>query len=121
MSRKYQEPPPEENAPEPRAKGGPYEKSAPIKVSFGVYIISLLVVALAVFILMLVQYFPGYRSNYRVTQAVKNSDVKVTITIPMSEVERRKENPFTKDQRDKFAGLLKGMGAKSVTVDIKPQ
>jgi len=121
MSRKYQEPAAEENGTETRGHTGPYEKSVPIRVSFGVYIISLLLVVLAVFILMLVQYFPGYRSNYRVSQAVKNSDVKITITIPMSETERRKENPFTKDQRDKVANLLKGMGAKSATVEIKPQ
>jgi hypothetical protein len=121
MSRKYQELATDENGPETRGPAGPYNKSAPIRVSFGVYIISLLLVALVVFVVMLVQYLPGYRSNYRVSQAVKNSDVKITITIPMAEVERRKENPFTKEQRDKVASLFKGMGAKSATVEIKPQ
>lgn len=121
MSRKYQEPSVEENGAEPRAHVGPYDKSAPIRVSFGVYIISLILVALVVFVAMLFQYLPGYRSNYRVSQAVKNSAVKITITIPMAEVEARKENPFTKEQRDKVASLFKGMGAKSATIEIKPQ
>lgn len=107
---------------EPPRKPGPYEKrSAPIRVSFGVYIISLIVVALAVFIVMLVQYLPGYRNGYRVSQTIKNSDVAITVTIPMSETEKRKENPFTKEQRDKLAGVLKQMGAKQVTVKIQPQ
>ncbi|MHB8894068.1 MAG: hypothetical protein ACYC99_02670 [Candidatus Geothermincolia bacterium] len=121
MTRKYSELPPEEKGPETPDKGGPYKKSAPIKVSFGVYIISLIVVALAVFIIMLVQYLPGYRSNYKVSQAIKNSNVTMSITIPMAETEKRKENPFTKDQRDKLASVLKGMGAKTVTVKIQPE
>jgi hypothetical protein len=121
MSRKYSDMPPGEQGAEPRAKSGPYAKSAPIRVSFGVYIISLIIIAVAVFIVMLVQYLPGYRSNYKVSQAVKNSNVAVTITIPMAETEKRKENPFTKEQRDKLASVFKGMGAKSVTVKIEPQ
>jgi hypothetical protein len=121
MSRKYTDPMPGEKGAEPQEPAGPYRKSGPIRVSFGVYIISLIVVALAVFIVMLVQYLPGYRSYYKVSQTIKNSDVAITITIPMSETEKRKENPFTKEQRDKLAAVLKGMGAKTVTVKIEPQ
>lgn len=105
-----------ESAPGPFAK-----KSAPIRVSFGVYVISLLVVALIVFILMLVQYFPGYRQNYKLSHVIKNSNVSMTVTIPMSETEKRKENPFTKEQRDSVSKLLKDMGAKSATVEINPE
>src|SRR5450756_2902265 len=51
---------------EPQVTGvGPYDRQGPIKVSFGVYFISLILVALIIFIVMLVQYFPGYRSYYR--------------------------------------------------------
>lgn len=108
-------------APQAPVDGGPFNKSAPLKVSFGVYIISLLVVALIIFILMLVQYFPGYRSNYKMSQAVKGSNVQLTIRIPMSEVEQRKNNPFSPEQRKEVESTLKGMGAKSVTVKIEPQ
>jgi hypothetical protein len=121
MSRKYAEPAAVDKGADPKQPTGPYHRSGPIRVSFGVYIISLLVVALTVFIVMLVQYLPGYRSYYKVSQTIKNSDVAITITIPMSETEKRKENPFTKDQRDKLANVLKGMGAKTVTVKIEPQ
>ncbi len=121
MSRKYSDMPVSEPEPGKTGGSGPYQKSSPIKVGFGVYIISLVVVGLAVFILMMVQYLPGHRSNYKVEQAVKNSNVSLTITIPMSETEKRKENPFTKEQRDKLAGVIKGMGAKSVTVKIQPE
>jgi hypothetical protein len=107
---------------ESRAAGvGPYEKQGPIKVSLVVYLISLILVALIIFILMLVQYLPGYRNNNKLSQVVKNSNVKMTVVIPMSETEKRKENPFTKEQRDRAAALFKNMGAKSATVLIEPQ
>lgn len=122
MSRKkYSDMPSSQGSTEVPPKGGPYERSAPVRVSLGVYIISLVVVALIVFIVMLVQYLPGYRNGYKVSQAIKSSNVSITITIPMSETEKRKDNPFTKEQRDKLANVLKAMGAKSVTVKIEPQ
>lgn len=106
----------------PQAAGvGPYDRQGPIKVSFGVYFISLILVALIIFIVMLVQYFPGYRNTHKLSQVVKNSDVKMTVVIPMSETEKRKENPFTREQRDRAAALFKNMGAKSATVLIEPQ
>lgn len=100
---------------------GPFDKRGPVRVSLGVYLLSLIIIALMVFVLMLVQYLSGYRNSYKLTQAIKNSNVEITISIPMSETEKRKENPFTKEQRDKLAQLLKGMGAKSATVIIEPQ
>jgi Tfp pilus assembly protein PilE len=105
--------------PETLASGHPSRPRA--RVSLGAYLVSLIVVALVIFILVLVQYLPGYRSNYRLSKIINNSNVEMTVTIPMSETENRKENPFTKEQKDKAASLLKGMGAKSATVVIKPQ
>jgi len=107
---------------EPQAAGvGAYDKQGPIKVSFGIYFLSLLLVALIVFIVMLVQYMPGYRNNYKLSQVVKNSDVKMTVVIPMSETEKRKENPFSREQRERAAAIFKNMGAKSATVLIEPR
>jgi hypothetical protein len=101
------------------AKSGPYTKSAPIRVSFGVYIISLIVVALVVFILMLVQYFPGYRNNYQLASAVKGADyVYVGIRIPKEELKKRKINPLTKE--DDVVKMLQKLGAKRATVNINP-
>ena len=82
---------------------------------------SLVVVALIVFVAMLVQYLPGYRNGYRVSRAINNSNVSLTITIPMSETEKRKENPFTREQRERLANVLEAMGAKSAAVKIEPQ
>lgn len=100
---------------------GPYGKQGQMRVSLAFYLVSLLVVILVVFILMMAQYFPGYHTNYKLKQAVKNSDVSITISIPLAETEKRKENPFTKEQREKLANVLKSMGAKSVTVKIEPK
>lgn len=92
-----------------------------VRVSLGFYLISLLVVALAIFVLMLVQYFPGYRSNHRLSQVIKKSNVEMTVSIPMAEVENREPNPFTRRQRDDVVKLLKDMGARSATVVIIPE
>lgn len=98
---------------------GPYGKQGPIKVSFGVYIISLLVVALVVFVVMLVQYLPGYRMNNRLETAVKNSDyVYVGVRIPKEELKKRKVNPLTKE--DDLVEILKDMGAKRAKAEINP-
>jgi|BarGraNGADG00312_1021997.scaffolds.fasta_scaffold123099_1 cytoskeletal protein RodZ len=118
-SKGYAYGPGEARGPADAARGEP-PRPRP-RVSLGAYLISIVVVGLIIFIVMLVQYFPGYRSNYRLSQQVKNSDVKMTIVIPMSETEKRKQNPFTRDQRKQAEDLLKGMGAKSATVEIKPQ
>jgi hypothetical protein len=121
MSRKMKDPigdTPAQGAPQ---HAGPYDKRPPLRVSFGVYVISLIVVALLVFIVMLVQYLPGYRNSYRLKQVFKNSDVQMTVDIPMTETVKRKDNPFAMEQRDKAAALLKSMGAKSATVVIEPE
>ena len=92
---------------------------APIRVSFGVYAISLLVVALVIFIVMLVMYLPGYRMNQRFETAVKNADfVYVGVRIPKEELKKRKVNPLTKE--DDLAQILKDMGAKRAKAEINP-
>jgi hypothetical protein len=105
---------------EPRASGGgPYDRQGPIKVSFGVYLLSLILVALIIFIVMLVQYFPGYRSYYKIADTVKNAKyVYVGIRIPKEELKKRDINPLTKE--DDIVKILKDMGAKSATCDINP-
>ncbi|PKQ27708.1 MAG: hypothetical protein CVT63_06560 [Candidatus Anoxymicrobium japonicum] len=121
MSKKSKNEQMAEQMPGPHEHQGPFEKSAPIKVSLGIYILSLLLVAVTVFVLMLTQYLSGYRSNYNLSRVVNNADVKITVSIPMAETETRKENPFTKEQRDRVAKLLEDMGAKSANVRIDPQ
>lgn len=105
---------------EPQAAGvGPYDREGPIKISFGVYFISLILVALIIFIVMLVQYFPGYRSYHRITDAVKNANyVYVGVRIPKEELKKRNVNPLTKE--DDIAKILRDMGAKSASCDINP-
>ena len=105
---------------EPQAAGvGPYDRQGPIKVGFGVYFISLILVALIIFIVMLVQYFPGDRSYHRVADAVKNANyVYVGIRIPKQELKKRGVNPLTKE--DDIAKIIKDMGAKSASCDINP-
>ncbi len=89
-----------------------------IRISLIVYIISLLLVALVVFIIMLVQYLPGHRAHYRISQVVKNSHVEFDVNIPMEEVRRREVNPFTLKQEKSIIQLFKDMGVKSVKVKI---
>jgi hypothetical protein len=98
---------------------GPYERREPIRVSLGVYIISLVLIALVVFIIMLVFYLPGYRMSYRFESAVKNADyVYVGIRIPKSELKKRNVNPLTKE--DDLVNILKDMGAKRAKAEINP-
>jgi hypothetical protein len=106
--------------PETDASGqGAYVGREPIRVSLGVYIISLLVVAVIVFIAMLVLYLPGYRMSYRFESAVKNADyVYVGVRIPKEELKKRKVNPLTKE--DDLANILKDMGAKRAKAEINP-
>jgi hypothetical protein len=105
---------------EPRVTGvGPYDRQGPIRVGFGVYLISLILVALIIFIVMLVQYFPGYRSYYRIVDAVKNANyVYMGIRVPKEELKKRGVNPLTKE--DDIAKILTDMGAKSAKCDINP-
>ena len=105
---------------EPRVTGvSPYEKQGPIRVSFGVYLISLILVALIIFIMMLVQYFPGYRTSNRIANAVKGANyVYVGIRIPKEELKKRNVNPLTKE--DDIAKILKDMGAEKSECDINP-
>lgn len=99
--------------------GGPYDRQGPIKVSFGVYLLSLTLVALIIFIVMLVQYFPRYRSYYKIADAVKNANyVYVGIRIPKEELKKRDINPLTKE--DDIVKIFKDMGAKSAACDINP-
>jgi uncharacterized protein YneF (UPF0154 family) len=98
---------------------GPFNRREPIRVSLGVYIVSLIVVALVVFIAMLVLYLPGYRMSYRFEAAVKNADyVYVGVRIPKSELKKRNVNPLTKE--DDLTNILKDMGAKRAKAEINP-
>jgi len=106
-------------APEGDGTGLPPKKR--VRVGLGFYIISIVIVAVLVFVLMLVQYLPGYRSNHRLSRVVRKSNVELTVRIPMSEVEKREPNPFTRKQRDDVVKLLKDMGASSATVVILPE
>ena len=102
----------------PAAKG-PYDRQGPIRVSFGVYVISLLVVGIVVFIIMLVQFLPGHSMNHRFETAVKNAEyVYIGIRIPKEELKERDVNPLTKE--DDVVKLLKEMGAKRAKVEINP-
>ncbi len=103
---------------ETEAPLGPQNRG-PIRVSFGVYIISLLVVALVIFIVMLVQYLPGYRMSHRFEVAIKNADyVYVGIRVPKSELKKRNVNPLTKE--DDLVQILKDMGAKRAKAEVNP-
>lgn len=97
---------------------GPQNRG-PIRVSFGVYIVSLLVVALVIFIVMLVQYLPGYRMSHRFEVAIKNADyVYVGVRVPKSELKKRNVNPLTKE--DDLVQILKDMGAKRAKAEVNP-
>ncbi len=93
----------------------------PVRVNLVFYLVSILVVALLVFVVMLIQYLPGYRTSHRLSEVIKNSDVEISISIPMSEVEVREPNPFTPKQRDAVIDMLMGMGARSARVTIEPE
>jgi len=120
MSRKYKDPMSGGQEVGPAVDSSPFNKSAPLRVSFVVYIISIVVVALVIFIVMLVMYFPGYQKSAKIKLAVKNSDVFLRVKIPNSELGNRKENPFTKQYKKNLADVFKSMGAKSETVEIVP-
>lgn len=95
------------------------EKQGPIKVSFGVYVISLLVIALVIFVVMLVLYLPGYRMSQRIKVAVENSDyVYLGVRIPKEELKKRNVNPLTKE--DDLVEILKDMGAKRARTELNP-
>ena len=104
---------------QPQSHQGPFDKRQPIRVSLGVYVVSLLVLGLIVFIAMLVQYLPGYRNSYRISQAIKKSEVSMRIVIPMSEVRQRKTNPFTDEQEKQIEDTLIDMGAREVVENNK--
>lgn len=98
---------------------GPFDKKPPIRVSFGLYLISILLVGLVVFILMMVQYFPGYRMNHRLEDAIKGANyVYVGIRIPKQDLLKRKVNPLTKEVD--IQKILEDMGAKRAHAEINP-
>jgi hypothetical protein len=98
---------------------GPYDRREPIRISLGVYVISLILIAVVVFIVMLVLYLPGYRMSYRFESAVKNAEyVYVGIRIPKSELKKRNVNPLTKE--DDLVNILKDMGALRGKAEINP-
>jgi len=104
---------------EPGRPAGPFDKKhTPLKVSFGVYAISILVVALLIFTLMLVQYLPGHKKNNKLEGAIRNADVSLSIEIPNDELKKRDDNPVNQAYQDDIKQLLKDMGAKSVRVTI---
>jgi len=98
---------------------GPYTKdTSPIKVSFSVYLISMFIIALIVFIIMLAQYLPGHRRNYRLEQAIRGADyVYIGIRIPNEELKKRK---LSYSEEDEVAKILKDMGAKRAKAQINP-
>ena len=111
----------EQKAPEePQAKQQKaFSKQAPIKVSFSLYIISIAVVTITVFILMLVQYLPGYRQNKKLENTVKNADyVYVGIRISKEELKERNINPLTME--DDLIEMLEGMGVEKSKIEINP-
>jgi uncharacterized protein YneF (UPF0154 family) len=119
MSRRSKDPAAEAPAGEDAVTSGPFKKSAPIRVSFGVYVVSLIVVALVVFVVMLVQYLPGHRSYYTIKSGVTGADyVYVGVRIPKEELKKRDINPLK--QEDDIAATLKEMGAKRSKVEINP-
>jgi hypothetical protein len=96
----------------PPEPSGPFDKKhAPLKVSFGVYAISLLVVALLIFILMLVQYLPGHKNSTKLEGAIHNAEVSLTIEIPNDELSKRDDNPVNEDYIKDIGKLLKVLGA----------
>ena len=97
---------------------GPHNKG-PIRVSLGVYIISLVIVALVIFTVMLVQYLPGYRMNHRLEAAIENADyVYMGIRVAKSELKKRNVNPLTKE--DDIVQILQDMGAKRAKAEVNP-
>jgi len=101
------------------APPGPFNKRAPIRVSFSLYIISVLLVGLLVFIFMLVQYLPGYRTNHRLEDAINGADyVYVGIRIPKAELLKREVNPLTKEVD--IQKILEDMGVKRARAEINP-
>jgi uncharacterized protein YneF (UPF0154 family) len=108
MSKKSKDPQVEGPPPGAPVNASPFNKSAPIRVSFSVYVISLLV-----------QYLPGYRSYYKIKSGVKGADyVYVGIRIPKEELKKRNINPLTRE--DDIAKVLQDMGAKRSKVEINP-
>jgi len=105
----------------PEAAPGSFNKKhGPLKVSFSVYAFSILLVALVIFVLMLVQYFPGHKNCHKMGAAIHNAEVSLTIKIPNSELKKRDENPMNEDYVKSIQQLLKDMGAKSARVVIEP-
>ncbi|MDD5448340.1 MAG: hypothetical protein PHO53_04155 [Actinomycetota bacterium] len=100
-------------APEERRRKGP------IKVSLPVYLGSILLVALLVFVLMLVQYLSGFKASRKIAEVVENSQyVYVGVRVPKAELKKRNVNPLTKV--DEVAELFCEMGAKRAKVEINP-
>lgn len=98
---------------------GPFEKKRRLRVGFGFYLVSVLIVAVAVFVVSMVQYFPGHRQSYKLKQAVKGANyVYVGIRIPKDELKKRNVNPLTME--DELKKMLKDMGAGSSRVEINP-
>lgn len=100
---------------------GPYRKHEPIKVSFTVYIVSIVLVALVIFILMLVQYLPGYKSYRQLEDACRNADyIYVGMRISTEELGKRKKNPLSEEYLTDIENIFKDMGVKKVRVEINP-
>lgn len=96
----------------------PPGKPPGIKVSLKVLIICVIIVGLAVFLLMIFQYFPGYRVYRDIVDGVKDAkSVDMVITTTRSELESRDINPLQKEKD--IEGRFKDMGAKEVDVKIE--
>lgn len=96
----------------------PPTKPRGVRVSLRIYIISILIVGLTVFLLMLFQYFPGYRVYRDIVDGVKNAkSVAMEITTTRKELENRNINPLQKEKD--IQKRFQDMGAKKVEVKIE--
>lgn len=92
----------------------------PIRITLGVYLVSLLVVIVVIFVSMLVMYLPGYQTSQRLKSAINNADyVYIGIRIDKNELKSRDVNPLTKE--DDIVKILKDdMGAKRANAEVNP-
>lgn len=94
------------------------KKHAPIKVSLGVYLISIIVVFLVVFIVMLVQYLPGHRAYSKIKGALQYAD-SVEMSVVVYREDLPEEASYTPtDEEKELADVLLGTGANKAEVIV---
>lgn len=95
---------------------GTVDRQDKIRVPLSVYIVSVVLVALVVFILMLVQYLPGYRNNARLSSVIdKAQSVDLTTEIQHKYLTDR---DLSYDIESEIEEALLDMGAKKATVRV---